>query len=309
MNCKYDRDDVLGKVSVLDVYSPNAKEVLRSGIKEIVDTTSSIPITEIPILANNIKEGLQLMGILADDGNLEQEITSWFQYKQGQHIPENNIDNSNEKLTEQQFDEQEQRRINHKEDFLRDEYGSSASAKNKGEQFGNQIIRHSFIFKTDNEGNEVGIIQNDSDLNNEIHRQQELLYSNIINYIESKQENINKQVFNIRNLYQNQEYTGAYNYDFQRITHKYLSKSAQELNNLAIDSNRTDQVGESARNTLKAYNSLVVLRNFDNFVRLRFGNAVEIDDENYPKFTYENKYSIGKQGSNVYTTWRTFYLF
>ena len=171
MNCKYDRDDVLSKIGMLDIYNPNAKQVLRSGIKDIVDTTSSIPITEIPILSQNIKEGLQMMGILADDGNLEQEITSWFQYKQGQHIPENNKDNSTEQLTEQQFDQEEQRRENHKEDFLRDEYGSSASAKNKGEQFGNQVIRHSFIFKTDENNKEIGIIQNDTDVNNEIHKQ------------------------------------------------------------------------------------------------------------------------------------------
>ena len=305
MNCKYDRDDVLSKIGMLDIYNPNAKQVLRSGIKDIVDTTSSIPITEIPILSQNIKEGLQMMGILADDGNLEQEITSWFQYKQGQHIPENNKDNSTEQLTEQQFDQEEQRRENHKEDFLRDEYGSSASAKNKGEQFGNQVIRHSFIFKTDENNKEIGIIQNDTDVNNEIHKQQEKLYNNIITYIESKPENQNKQVFDIRHLYENEEYTGAYNYDFSIITHQYLSKTSDELNNLVIDSNRNDEVGEQARNTLNAYNSLTVLRNFDNFIRLRFGNAVNIDSDNYPKFTSENKYSIGKQGSNVYTTWRT----
>jgi len=54
---------------------------------------------------------------------------------------------------------------------------------------------------------------------------------------------------------------------------------------------------------IEAYRSWVLLRNFSNLVEDTFGDAVEINkdlDEYDP-----NRYTIGKAGSNVYSTWRT----
>jgi hypothetical protein len=62
------------------------------------------------------------------------------------------------------------------------------------------------------------------------------------------------------------------------------------------------EVDDDARRYIEAYRSWILLKNFSNLVEDTFGAAVQIDkdmDEYDP-----DRYSIGAQGTNVYTTWR-----
>ena len=191
-------------------------------------------------------------------------------------------------------------------DFLTDSYGYATDVRLNAEKlFRNLVANYTLIDR------ENGRVINSATLNSSIQALQQKLFDNIIDYINLiRKRGINTDFENLLKeledpttkrieLYKNGEYTHVLE-KLRNLIDSQLTMSSDDL----IQSNSKMLIGSiSNKAKILAYNSRVLLYNFDSYLKLLYGKNIVIKD--IGKFKYDDKYTWAIKGVDVNKTWRT----
>lgn len=217
----------------------------------------------------------------------------------------NNTYSSTETLTKLNEEEELKERFN--DDYLTSNYGKVSAAKLEAKNLSRQVIIASCIKSDDGH-----IIQNDTDLNNQIRIQQQKALDKVIDYLKERAKTditmeinhpelvgpaANPQMYEMKDG--KLQYTGILE-QIQKAFGGKLELDEKELTRIYSNNN----IKSEKRKYLDGYHNWVLLNNFENVFRETFGKSMAIN-EDYSKFTGENKYSMNAKASNMNTTWRT----
>lgn len=157
------------------------------------------------------------------------------------------------------------------------------------------------------------VIDSVSMLNSEIRKYQESLLSSIVDFLKTKYSSMKSGRYNTEEalaeldelvMYRDGEYTDALD-KVNKLAEPFLSPSkltSDDLNNYY--SQAANHRGESEQ-FINAYNSYIILNNFDGVMKSQLRKVLVIKPNTYGKFTYDNKYSLSDHTSNLPTSWRT----
>ena len=145
-------------------------------------------------------------------------------------------------------------------------------------------------------------ITNNQDINANLKKFQEELFSNILKYAKEFGETPT-----ITTLYDaDGNPTRALNqlsgFITSTLTPEIFSKNALNSQYSQVILNDQPNIKKTAFN---AYVSYVLLNNFDAFLQSYFGKNIEINEKYFGRRTKENKYRLGSKGTNMNQTWRT----
>lgn len=268
-----------------DLSDVDARNELYKSIKDVSESmglTGPVKIEQAVQIVENLLSDYFDEAQQLDSNEIRTAISEWKRIPEPEDITADHLIKDNEKIE----------RFN--DDPFESNYGAATYAKIRAKQQANNIGVKSILY------DESGIINSVSDLNNSIKQQQELLLQKVIDYLKTRisPENQAKypEIFQNGRMYNGENYTGI----VEKIADLYSSILGKQnfdtrtLNKYYKDKNY---------NILDAYNSWIILNNFDIILQKQFGKAISINPD-MAKFTGKNKYSIAG-GSNVYTTWRT----
>lgn len=209
--------------------------------------------------------------------------------------------------------------------YLTKYFGKCKRASNYCIKESSKLIINGFYLSSDydNNGNIISthIIFGDDAINQNIHKQQELLYSNIYNYLKGRFNNNPEKLRDLpETLYTEQ---GIYRGSFEKLNELFSDIFNEEsfdditLDNLFDSYESSEGFGKRfVKFQIDAYNSWVILKNFDTVLTNLLGNSVYINNA-YTQFASlpsslpnsqsdQYKYSIRRaKASNMNTTWRT----
>lgn len=209
---------------------------------------------------------------------------------------------SDEKLSNPIANESKERQQKFNYDYMGQAYGSSIKARNEAIKFGERVILNSSIFKIDNEGNRIGIIQNDGELNDSIRNQQERLFQTVVDYLNSKGK-LSRFKFPITMYDDKGNYTG----NVEKVANyaQILEHDPKNVGNVLdlLLSRSSNPAYPDAVKELQAYNAWTLLKNYDKFIKNQFGTSINVN-EDFPLYTGKPKYSMSLLGSNVNTQHR-----
>ncbi len=221
--------------------------------------------------------------------------------------------------------EQMQLRQNVTSEFLDNAYGMVTEAKKQAMDTANQNIFDALFINRGSikiEGQDVGIVASNLEMNKNIRIYQQQLLNKIVEYLNS----IIKPSMSISEeakdalanpiLYKDGEITQVLTHLRPLIT-SYLSRSrfmsSSDITGTSLDglrslykraNNSSDPTYKSARLELDAYNANIILQNFDSYLDVILGDIIEIQDFG-KKTGRDNKYAIGKKTAKLLTTWTT----
>ena len=209
--------------------------------------------------------------------------------------------------------------------YLTKYFGKCKRASNYCVKESSKLIVNGFYLSPDYDSNgnitSTHIIFGDDAINQSIHKQQELLYSNIYNYLKGRFINNPEKLKNLpETLYTEQ---GIYRGSFEKLNELFDDIFNEEsfdditLDNLFDSYESSEGFGKMfVKSQIDAYNSWVILKNFDTVLTNLLGNSVYINNA-YTQFASlpsslpnsqadQYKYSIRRaKASNMNTTWRT----
>lgn len=176
--------------------------------------------------------------------------------------------------------------------FLYDAYKSAIDVRISATKLFNKLLVDYTLVNRE----EGSAINGTANLNKSIKNLQQKLLSNIYNYISSIPKYSDLKEFKLFD--DNGDYTGVLETN-SKIINNSLSTTSEGLEQLLIDS-KSGNIG--AGKQLLAYNSLVLLKNFDTFLKLKYKELININ--NFGKFNSENKYSWATKGLDVSSTFK-----
>lgn len=228
------------------------------------------------------------------------------------------ISDSKEASTEHLTDVPQIRsRIDASRDFIDKSFGL---AKELGIKFQNITDENLFDCLFINRGSvnqNIGIVKNTRELNDNIRNYQNILLKNIVDYLNSEfrgkrliRENLSdevKQALKNPVMYdENNKYTGVLE-TLQPLIDSYIKQpllgNTDVLREVyASSENAGDPNQKLSKQKLAAFNSMVMLNNFDTYLSVLLGKALQIKDFNQK--TGEDKYQIAGKTAKLATTWR-----
>lgn len=288
IKCSYTPKDFEQRVSdqALSIYEEDLSDVETrnslfnaiSNISESMGLTGPARIEQALNIAKTIIDDFDEAQRL-DDSEIRAALNEWKIKKDPENTTADHLSKDNERFNDDPFESN---------------YGAALNAKLRAKQQANKIGVQSILY------NEDGIINSISELNESIRLRQEQLLQNVINYLKTRisPENQAKypEIFQNGRMYVGGEYTGI----VERIQDLYSSILGKD--NFDVRMLNKYYNDENWR-ILDAYNSWVILNNFDIILQSIFGKAISINPD-AAKYSGYNKYSIAG-GSNVYSTWRT----
>lgn len=288
IKCSYTPKDFEQRVSdqALSIYEEDLSDVETrnslfnaiSNISESMGLTGPARIEQALNIAKTIIDDFDEAQRL-DDSEIRAALNEWKIKKDPENTTADHLSKDNERFNDDPFESN---------------YGAALNAKLRAKQQANKIGVQSILY------NEDGIINSTSELNESIRLRQEQLLQNVINYLKTRisPENQAKypEIFQNGRMYVGGEYTGI----VERIQDLYSSILGKD--NFDVRMLNKYYNDENWR-ILDAYNSWVILNNFDTILQSIFGKAISINPD-AAKYSGYNKYAIAG-GSNVYSTWRT----
>lgn len=230
------------------------------------------------------------------------------------------VNNTLEASTDNLVDtEQVRLRFDASREFLDNAYGL---AKEVSGYVINKTNRNIFDCLFINRGSldqSLGVVKNTTELNKNIRQYQETLLKKITDYLSQVVKNAPnlhtskevKQLLLAPKLYQEIDgeirNTGILE-SISQLTNMYLSPTnfnvdvLRQLFNSMNDSTISQSEREQARQKLEAYNAKVILDNFDTYLAITLGDAIQIKDFNQK--TGQDKYQIAGKTAKLATTWR-----
>ena len=205
-------------------------------------------------------------------------------------------------------------RLEASREFLDNAYGLAKEVLSYVQNQTNQNIFDCCFINRGSVGQKIGIVKNNQELNNNIRNYQSQLLKRITTYLKSivrNSPNLNldpsvRRAIGHPVLYdQNNNYTGIMEL-LEPILNMYLSKmdtdQLRQVFNTMNDSTVNQEERQKAKQRLDAYNARVILDNFDTYLTLTLGKAIQIKDFNQK--TGEDKYQISEKTAKLATTWR-----
>ena len=270
----------------------------------------------------------ELSFILDDDTNLPDvsEVTSWFQInlevaeKLDKLVETEDLKTpSTEQQIKEEFDK----------DFMQQFFGISQNARSLFTGFANSVAVDSFIFSGKDHKH---INKNSYDFDVAVRNAQKALLKDIVQYIRdtysengivtdstiskivsrNNEEDYNDILILLRgvNIEGKKKQVNLNNATIRRIT-KYFGNLFEKPDNLdklvsdIIDPNKeiNSETKQKIQKKIDAYNSWVLLNNFDKFFKNTFSDSISID---YNKVQFvSGRYSLTSKGTKLYSTWRT----
>lgn len=194
-------------------------------------------------------------------------------------------------------------------DFISKAYGTANEVQMAMEKDLRKNVVNSFLVNRDK-----GIVIGDTaTLNSEVRSYQESLLSNVVTFLQNKYSNIESGRYNVEGaltelsglvMYKGGIYTDALS-KINRLAQPFLSPS--KLTADALNSYYTDALSghKPSKQFISAYNSLVILNNFDPLLEVTLGKVLEIKPGTKGDFVVDsNKYSLNG-ANNLPTNWRT----
>ena len=201
-------------------------------------------------------------------------------------------------------------------DALEQAYGLCHEALSSMQSVTNQnLFDCLFINRGSVDGQPLGVVKTNTDLNNNIQQYQEGLLRKVCTYLKEclvgaqNIENIKdvRAMLDTLTMYKDGKYTGALEQLSSYInmylqTMKGNSDSIREAFSKSQDTTIRPSVRTKFLHKIEAFNALNLLENFDSYLSDMLGKCVIIDDFN--NFTGDNKYFLSDKSANVFTTWR-----
>lgn len=200
-------------------------------------------------------------------------------------------------------------------DFMDKSFGLAKEAEVQFQNITNQNLFDCLFINRGSINQKSGIVQNTKELNDNIRSYQTQLLKNITIYLRSILRNarnlkigedIKKAIAKPVMYDENNKYTGVLEI-LQPLIDTYIkgpllgkTDIIREIYNASRDSNNPDN--KLSKQKLNAFNSMVLLRNFDTYLSVMLGKAIQIKDFNQK--TGEDKYQISDKTAKLATTWR-----
>lgn len=191
--------------------------------------------------------------------------------------------------------------------FLYEAYGFATGVMEQAKREVSVNLCNALIVNRNSDLYPKAVPVTDRDVNTNIKIYQEYLFKKIIDFIKENQNlsNDDLQELDQLSLYnQSGEYTG----NFELIKSNYrraISKISGQGSNMYLALQKwQNSSDESDKIALEAYNALVTLNNFNNFLKLKYGNTIEIKNPAL-QFSNEINYRFSRKGQENKTTWKT----
>lgn len=200
-------------------------------------------------------------------------------------------------------------------DFMDKSFGLAKEVEVQFQNITNQNLFDCLFINRGSINQKSGIVQNTRELNDNIRSYQTQLLKNITTYLRSVlrnarnlkiEEDIKKAIAKPVMYDENNKYTGILEV-LQPLIDTYIREPLlgktdiiREVYNTSRDSNSPDS--KLSKQKLDAFNSMVLLRNFDTYLSVLLGKAIQIKDFNQK--TGEDKYQISDKTAKLATTWR-----
>lgn len=200
-------------------------------------------------------------------------------------------------------------------DFMDKSFGLAKEVEVQFQNITNQNLFDCLFINRGSINQKSGIVQNTKELNDNIRSYQTQLLKNITTYLRSVlrnarnlkiEEDIKKAIAKPVMYDENNKYTGILEV-LQPLIDTYIREPLlgktdiiREVYNTSRDSNSPDS--KLSKQKLAAFNSMVLLGNFDTYLSVLLGKAIQIKDFNQK--TGEDKYQISDKTAKLATTWR-----
>lgn len=200
-------------------------------------------------------------------------------------------------------------------DFMDKSFGLAKEVEVQFQNITNQNLFDCLFINRGSINQKSGIVQNTKELNDNIRSYQTQLLKNITIYLRSIlrnarnlkiEEDIKKAIAKPVMYDENNKYTGILE-TLQPLIDTYIKEPLlgktdiiREIYNASRDSNNPDN--KLSKQKLNAFNSMILLRNFDTYLSVMLGKAIQIKDFNQK--TGEDKYQISDKTAKLATTWR-----
>ncbi len=200
-------------------------------------------------------------------------------------------------------------------DFMDKSFGLAKEVEVQFQNITNQNLFDCLFINRGSINQKSGIVQNTRELNDNIRSYQTQLLKNITIYLRSIlrnarnlkiEENIKKAIAKPVMYDENNKYTEVLE-TLQPLIDMYIKDPLlgktdiiREIYNASRDSNNPDN--KLSKQKLNAFNSMILLRNFDTYLSVMLGKAIQIKDFNQK--TGEDKYQISDKTAKLATTWR-----
>lgn len=202
-------------------------------------------------------------------------------------------------------------------DFMDKSFGLAKEAEVQFQNITNQNLFDCLFINRGSINQKSGIVQNTKELNDNIRSYQTQLLKNITIYLRSILRNarnlkttigedVKKAITKPVMYDENNKYTGVLE-TLQPLIDTYIKEPLlgktdiiREIYNASRDSNNPDN--KLSKWKLNAFNSMILLRNFDTYLSVMLGKAIQIKDFNQK--TGEDKYQISDKTAKLATTWR-----
>lgn len=191
--------------------------------------------------------------------------------------------------------------------FISKSYGTATEVQTAMEASFRRNVVNSFIVNRD----KGTVISDTTTLNGEVREYQEQLLQNIVTYLKDRYQNVQSSKYdtdsilntlNTLSMYKDGRYTGAVE-TVNGIADPFFSKQTSNSLNEYYSNALARHI--PSKKFIDAYNSYVILNNFDPLLRLTLGKVLEINPETNGKFVADsNKYSLNGK-NNLPTSWRT----
>ena len=206
-------------------------------------------------------------------------------------------------------------RLEASRDFMDKSFGLAKEVEVQFQNITNQNLFDCLFINRGSIKQKSGIVQNNKELNDNIRSYQTQLLKNITTYLRSVirearnlkvEDNIKKALVKPVMYDENNKYTGILEV-LQPLIDTYINDPLlgktdiiRQIYNMSRDSNSPDF--KMSKQKLDAFNSMILLRNFDTYLSVLLGKAIQIKDFNQK--TGEDKYQISDKTAKLATTWR-----
>lgn len=288
---------------------------LKSNMKQLIqDISEQFELTDSMVIAQAISDAATRYGV-------NEQIPDYFNAENINNIliaSDQDIQQVDplEASTDQLTDvPQIKSKLDASRDFMDKSFGLAKEVEVQFQNITNQNLFDCLFINRGSINQKSGIVQNTKELNDNIRSYQTQLLKNITTYLRSVlrnarnlkiEEDIKKAIAKPVMYDENNKYTGILEV-LQPLIDTYIKEPLlgktdiiREVYNTSRDSNSPDS--KLSKQKLDAFNSMVLLRNFDTYLSVLLGKAIQIKDFNQK--TGEDKYQISDKTAKLATTWR-----